>query len=264
MSRPQVPSVIQAKKRIRSKLKPRLDNTLLAYAAEASAAGVSMLALVEPSPAEVVFTPTHKIVSAGHSLPLDLNNDGINDFIVKDFFSGFQIQPQTCGGSSCFRYSGRLQVRARANNQVEGVDPFGLKLTKALPANSQVGPSASFLPAGGTDLMRSCWDSNDSYGGRGYWLNGKKQFLGLKFMINGQTHYGWARLTTGVDPFCKVKAVLTGYAYESDPDTPILTGATSADSTGNEQGTLEGTMLERAGLGRLAQGADGLSAWRSK
>ena len=99
--------------------------------------------------------------------------------------------------------------------------------------------------------MRSCFDSNDSYGGRGYWLNGKKQFLGLKFTIAGQTHYGWARLTTGVDT-CKVKAVLTGYAYESEPDTPILTGATSVDSTGNEQGASESAILEPAGLGRLA------------
>jgi hypothetical protein len=262
MSRPEISSVIQAKKRIPSKLKPRLDRTLLAYAAAASAAGVSVLALVEPSPGEVVFTPTHKIVGAGHVLPLDLNNDGITDFLFKDFFSSIQV-PQTCSGSSCFRYLGRLQIRARRQNQVEGVDPFGLRLTKALPANSQVGPAASFLPAGGTDLMRSCFDSNDSYGGRGYWLNGKKQFLGLKFTIEGQTHYGWARLTTGVDT-CKVKAVLTGYAYESEPDTPILTGVTSVDSTGNEQGASEGAILEPAGLGRLAQGTQGLSARHRK
>jgi hypothetical protein len=263
MSRPDSRSVIRAKKPIRGKLKPKLDKTLLAYAAAASAAGVSVLALVEPSPAEVVFTPTHKAITADHVLPLDLNNDGIPDFMFRDPFLSAPI-PQTCGGSSCFRYSGNLQVRGRRSNQVEGVNPFGLRMAKALPANSQVGPSAPFLSAGGTALMRSCLDSNDTYGGRGYWINSRNQFLGLKFMIDGQTHYGWARLSTGVDKICKLKALLTGYAYETEPDTPILTGKISSDATGVEQATPDDVMLEPASLGRLGQGTEGLAAWRTK
>jgi hypothetical protein len=57
------------------------DHNLLAYAAAASAAGVGILALAQPSEAEVVFTPVNQTISPG-SLALDLTNDGTTDFNI--------------------------------------------------------------------------------------------------------------------------------------------------------------------------------------
>jgi hypothetical protein len=54
------------------------DHNLLAYAA---AAGVGILALAQPSEAEVVFTPVNQTISPG-SLALDLTNDGTTDFNI--------------------------------------------------------------------------------------------------------------------------------------------------------------------------------------
>jgi hypothetical protein len=97
--------------------------------------------------------------------------------------------------------------------------------------------------------METCFFLNDTEGGRGYWFSAKNQYLGLTFVYKGETHYGWARLTTGYGKkLCEFKALLTGYAYESEPNTPILTGQTADDSdeTGdNSSGS----------LGALAQGA---------
>jgi hypothetical protein len=68
----------------------------------------------------------------------------------------------------------------------------------------------------------------------GPWLDVKDKYLGLKFIVNGQIHYGWARLTTQQVTYCKVRALLSGYAYESDANTPIVTGQTSGLACGTE------------------------------
>jgi hypothetical protein len=41
-------------------------------------------------------------------------------------------------------------------------------------------------------------------------------YLGLKFVIKGKTHYGWARLAVSAQRFV-VTATLTRYAYETVP-----------------------------------------------
>ncbi len=55
----------------------------------------------------------------------------------------------------------------------------------------------------------------------GPWLNVKNRYLGLKFIIKGKDHFGWARLTT-----TGRIALLTGYAYETIPNKPIIAGKT--------------------------------------
>ena len=57
-------------------------------------------------------------------------------------------------------------------------------------------------------------------------LTSKTVYLGLKFQIKGKTHYGWARLNVEVSK-TTITATLTGYAYETIPNKPILAGKTS-------------------------------------
>jgi len=265
MSRPDSPRGIQTEKLTATKLSPKLDRTLLGYAAAASAAGVGLLALVEPSQAQIVYTKAHTLITPNTTFSLDLNNDGIADFTFTNTLrvpgGGLRMKrPPTCTGTSCFATNGKLTVKgALASNQVVGFkSSFGLSLAKALPSNSRVGSSAAFLP-NGSDAMLSCYANNDTFQIHGSW--GGARYLGLKFTIGGQTHYGWARFTVYVTGFnfaanCKVRAGLTGYAYQTQPNTPIFTRQEFADDT-----SLERT-LEPASLGRLAQGAQGVSAWR--
>ncbi len=52
------------------------------------------------------------------------------------------------------------------------------------------------------------------------WENKTNKFLGLRFLIDNNTHYGWARL----DVTSPTQWVIKDYAYESSPDTGILAG----------------------------------------
>jgi hypothetical protein len=121
-------------------------------------------------------------------------------------------------------------------------------------------------------------------GGRGYntvkrtthfngpWANGgkgvKNRYLGLKFYISGKVHYGWARLTVTFDGKFFVET-LTGYAYETIPNRPIITGATKGTDDRNDveppnPAALTAPASKPATLGLLAMGAPGLSIWRRK
>ena len=75
----------------------------------------------------------------------------------------------------------------------------------------------------------------------------------LKFVIKGQTHFGWARVrTASIYPY---KVFLTGYAYETIPNKPITTGATKGPDV---------TTVYPTSLGHLAAGASAIPAWRVK
>ncbi len=65
-----------------------------------------------------------------------------------------------------------------------------------------------------------------SYFKFGPWLDVKGQaYVGVRFAIKGKVHYGWARLGS-ISHNKPVKALLTGYAYETIPNKPIVTGKT--------------------------------------
>jgi hypothetical protein len=102
----------------------------------------------------------------------------------------------------------------------------------------------------------------------GNWNNVKNRYLGLKFAITGKTHFGWARLNVSCNSANnKIKAVLTGYAYETIPNKPIVTGKTKGPDDVSGVGQLDPAALrapapQPASLGLLAMGAPALSIWR--
>jgi len=91
----------------------------------------------------------------------------------------------------------------------------------------------------------------------------------LKFTIHGKTHFRWARLNTTCNLY-KVEAVLTGYAYETVANKPIITGKTKASDDARNYHRGPGASVTNpvpdaphpATLGALAMGAHGLSIWR--
>jgi hypothetical protein len=105
------------------------------------------------------------------------------------------------------------------------------------------------------------------------WANGGKGFkghyLGLKFLINGKVHYGWARLNTTGGP---AGTVLTGYAYETVPGKAIIAGQRKGADEPGEADFGSGAYLTNpipdtphtASLGMLALGAQGVPLWRRK
>jgi hypothetical protein len=88
------------------------------------------------------------------------------------------------------------------------------------------------------------WMSASSYWGQ--WKDVKNRYLGFRFAIKGRTHYGWAWFNVSCNPKnLKISATLTGYAYETIPNKPIIAGKTKAAEGGADQ---------PATLGRLALG----------
>jgi hypothetical protein len=95
-------------------------------------------------------------------------------------------------------------------------------------------------------------------------LTSKTAILDLSSRSRANTHYGWARLNVKVGK-TTITATLTGYAYETIPNKPIIAGQTKGqdDATVEESNTaLTVPTPEPTTLGVLALGSLGLSIWR--
>lgn len=246
----------QAKIRTHKSVNKQLDKTLFGYAAAASAAGVGLLALAAPpAEASVVFTKTNVVLASNTSLAIDLNNDGVTDVtIVNTFHIGGALNTGSSFIQHGFLYAQATQPGAGVVADSRFVLAFG--------AQKQIGPQNRFA-SGPIIAMERCNTPPDSSYPilSGPWGNGTNKFLGLKFAINGETHYGWVRINTS-HSMCHLTATITGYAYETVPDKRIVTGQRigSAEIATGGAGAHAATGL--ATLGLLATGASGLVAWR--
>jgi hypothetical protein len=95
------------------------------------------------------------------------------------------------------------------------------------------------------------------------------RFLGLKFQVNGQVHYGWVGFSKVIAAYGGVEAWLTAYAYETEPNTPISAGQSSDSPSESQEIRGDGeasnaARLQPATLGVLALGSLGLNAWRKQ
>jgi len=236
-----------SKSRKLTQLNSNTEKKLLGYAALASASGVGILALVQPVRAEVVFTPTHQIINLFNSqILLDLNGDGIVDFSFH--YSSSNTLISSYAKLRVFGGTGTVPI-----NQIWGVGGrHTLSVASALPPGVTLGPNGRFAASDNGRLMGSAQfrgGSGTGYGGP--WVPTRKdRFVGLKFVIDGQIHFGWARFNVRIRTPRKggLEAVLTGYAYETDVNEPIKTGQTSGPESAE---TRPGT------LGQLALGAAG-------
>lgn len=224
---------------------PDFDHRLSMYALAASAAGVGMLALGQPAEGKIIYTKANKYIGPNTTLHLDLNHDGIADFDLKDTFSTWFY-----GLSS----AGRLSVLPdRQKNAIWG-HVVRFAYASALYAGVRVGPKGHFLPGAGgmaAETNNGGRDRPDFSYGNGPWANVTNRYLGLKFVIKGKIHFGWARLNVTLGTYnAQLTGTLTGYAYETVANRPIFTG--------KEHGTEEGDpspMANTSGtLGRLARG----------
>jgi hypothetical protein len=212
--------------------------------------------------AKVVYTPAHiDIPVNGGPLLLDLNHDGIADFS----FSNVSRSPGD-GEILAFLMAGAKAER----NAIRGRGTFFLGVGEGRlgpPKGTSYGVFADALRAGftvGSDKLYfkknslgrwlMAWEGASYTGSNTYgqWNSTQRRYLGFSFVAGGQIHYGWARFSVAL-PKLSITATLTGYAYETIPNKPIITGKTTGPDV---------ITLDPASLGHLAQGASGLPAWR--
>lgn len=216
--------------RSRTPLSANLERNLANYAIAAGAAGLGLVSVAQPAQAEVVYTPAHiTIDDIQRRYFLDLNNDGIRDF---DFLYSYgQV------GSSYFVSVGVHGASSRPSNSVQ-LGKQGEGYANARKAGGKIGRKKKYSE-NRERMAEIIYIQGGTTQQIGSWLNVKDRYLGFRFKIGLETHYGWARLNIHFDSPRTIKATLTGYAYETTPNKPIVAG---------DEGT-------GASLGHLALGA---------
>ena len=245
-----------------------LHRELNMYVLAAGAAGVGLLALAPPVEAKIVYTPAKIPINVGGGLvELDLNHDGINDFQFNDVFVVERRQGRF--PSDAFSYSYLNVGPVQKSNRIYTVESKGHLCAAAVPKGRRVGPRSPFEP--GDSSLNMAFASN---GGAAScpWRPVMQAYLGLKFVVKGKVHFGWARIKRTASIYAGFPAVITGYAYETIPNKAIVTGATKGpdevkDSDPGLGASLNGPIPEKqqpASLGMLALGAQAVPLWRRK
>jgi hypothetical protein len=215
----------QFQPRIHVEFSDATHHQLKCYALAATAAGVGALALAQPAEAKIVYTPTHQKIPIRTNFYIDLNHDKISDFRLFIYTGSLTcaMHPRTCSPWDAADMWAYPQVNG---NALVGKQPFA----SALKGGVAVGPKESFDTSrgimGGVSFINQDLKYSGAWANSGKWR--KNRYLGFKFTIKGKTHYGWARFDVRVfrDPKSTVKAIMTGYAYETVANKPIVTGKT--------------------------------------
>jgi hypothetical protein len=236
-----------------------VEQRLVGYASAAAAAGVSLAAMATSAEAKIIYTPANMPINGYVSL--DVNHDGIADILIRKVNYGngsslsagcalhttFQAGPPK--GAACNYLTDQIWGRGVAR-----------RFASALPAGFKVRPSKAYFQAAKYPFFAVMGEIGagayeHSSNSEGQWLYAKDRYLGLQFVIKGQVHYGWARFTVTFPPQPSrgILAILTGYAYETEPNTPIITGKTKGPDV---------VTLDPSTLGQLAAGASQIPAWR--
>jgi hypothetical protein len=243
-------------KRKRSELSKVTDERLKKYSLAAMAAGVGALALAQPADAQVVVTSTSIQLNSGGSVSIDLNNDGVTDFILAiehngydhGFYGSFVAMPIT-GGKVMAGTRGTLGAYA-----------------SILGNGAVIGPSAHFSSSAGRGVTMversvgfvSASTQNTVYGN---WGNANNKYLGVRFLINGETHYGWIQIST--DTVAGMTATIEAYAYEVQANKKVTIGSTAKAAEGRTAPDAPTAARNRGpSIGMLALGSAGLNLWR--
>jgi hypothetical protein len=255
-------NVSSSRAKAASNLSPSLTDRLNLYALAATAAAAG-LAGSGTAEAKVIYTPAHVTMVTGSTYDMDVNHDGHTDFQFSD---------------SIYYEVGELIVTPFASNHgmggnaVVALRGFGF-FPLALNRGAKVGPGDYFygscVGCVTTNEIMAGFNEGGDYGN---WINVQNRYLGLRLVINNETHYGWARFSVQATD-SSIVAVLTGYAYETSANTPIIAGETSgigddANETGGPAARAlapkpPSQALEPPSLGALALGAQGIPLWRS-
>jgi hypothetical protein len=126
------------------------------------------------------------------------------------------------------------------NNGIAGGQEEGFKASNLSPSHF-VGPMDTF----GHDATITSKFAGLAPGQSGY--------LGLKFEIGSEIHYGWANITVGSIDYPNV--TLNSLGYETEADTPAHVEEPSSNATVPDQGST---------LALMAIGAAGLAVTRSR
>ena len=159
--------------------------------------------------AQVVYTDVNPDSLVSSSYELDLNNDGSPEFL---------IEKTTDGGIDIVQATG-LSDQDSLIGYYAGF-PAITGYPSALSSNEVIDGTATFVDEGvmGGDHELIMEDAD--------WPDGFNRYLGLKFNISGEVHYGWAKIKISTD---YVAFTITEYAYNATAGAAINSGVVSVE-----------------------------------
>lgn len=181
---------------------------------------------------QIIFTdvdPDETYNINGDEYALDLNNDGLTDFTLNviDFTVPDLFYTVVYG---TLYFDGLIQdvlLVPISGNSVAGssgsyVYPYALNsgdiINGGLPFQSNsLQTMVSYLGIIDYPSLGAVY----GFYSNGNWIGVSDKYLGLKFQIGADTHYGWARLDCGADHHT---FTIKDYAYNATPDASIIAG----------------------------------------
>jgi hypothetical protein len=158
------------------------------------------------SQAQVIYTDVNPDSLVSSSYELDLNNDGTPEF---------RIEKTTDGGIDIVQATG-LSNQDSLIGYYAGF-PAITGYPSALSSNEIIDSTSTFVDEGvmGGDHELIMEDAD--------WPDGFNRYLGLKFNISGEVHYGWAKIKISTD---YAAFTISEYAYSATAGEAINSGIT--------------------------------------
>jgi hypothetical protein len=176
--------------------------------------------------AQIVYTdvnPDYKCSTSGCTYDLDLNNDGITDYVFST--NTEVVESSYCSGT---RTNYFVRVSPLNSNEVLSTAYYealalssnvildsNLKTWNAITSQTILTQHYSCNPFTGAGWKKSLL---------GYWVGVKDKYMGLKIHVGSKAYYGWVQMSVSGSSF-----TITDYAYNSGPDSPIFTGQETTD-----------------------------------
>jgi hypothetical protein len=168
------------------------------------------------------------ILSIPDSFHLDLNNDIITDFEFKKFSRLVACGGRSSGATTRVNYDVEIGTSDTSNAvMTDGSVVLSLDSSTMISPDSLWATASRILLSVYSTVIPPCIPSIG-----GYWINVSDKYIGLKFIKNNKTYYGWARLSSTYAESLRSCLLISGqlilkdYAYNSIPGQPILAGQT--------------------------------------
>ncbi|MFD1553388.1 hypothetical protein DNU06_06900 [Putridiphycobacter roseus] len=154
--------------------------------------------------AAIVYTDINDVtLQIGGAIDIDFDGDGLPEFTFEDQGFGGQVEPGV--------------IFNNVNEHFTTVSLAEWDVIQGVPLNTTI------------DMNSNWFDQGDAYVDPGWGTTlfpTTDTYIGASFEVGGNTHYGWIFVNwDGNGTF-----VIKSYAYETDNNTPILAGATNANT----------------------------------
>ncbi|OIQ29915.1 MAG: hypothetical protein BM564_03840 [Bacteroidetes bacterium MedPE-SWsnd-G2] len=195
---------------------PKFSNQLAKY----SALSVAMIAGADAM-GQIEYTDINPDEGGDITYQLDIDNNGVDDFNIANLYGNLLLN---------FYFSppaGNSFINTTSSAGGLGSYPTGLDMGDAISSGNTGWASGNVYNWMGTwDNINGCMRANAEFCG----AVGDK-YLGLKFDVDGATHYGWARI--GAINGSTTNWSIKDYAYNTTADEAINAGQTTLSLNDN-------------------------------